>query len=453
MINSSITIWESALQSITVTHTHSPLGICQALPSTCALSHVIPISIDQVYDALYRPDLVREALAGDPEGKVAAAAARLDLEKVVASGLPPRVVALRSLAGSRVDGDFANLKVDIAIRDGGLGRIEWRVNDSLQGADDRGLARIESAATNTAQREKQVFLKPGENVISVIAYNEANLIASEPVEITVTNLQTTVSPPSLHVLAVAVNDYFDSRLRLKYAVSDATAIGTTLKKAGRDLYEDVNVRYLLDEDVSPEGLSAAFEEMGRQVRPHDTFVFFLAGHGKTHDGRYYFLPRDYRHQGDEKLATTAVDQENLQNWLAQITAQKSLLLLDTCESGSMTQTVAARGLEEQTAIERLSRATGQTTITASTDTAPALEGYRQHGLFTYTLLEAMELADYDGNDEIEITEMISYVDKRLPELSEASYGFRQVPRHMSQGSVFALGNPVTVLAEAEDLIR
>ena len=24
------------------THTHSPLGICQALASTCALSHVIP---------------------------------------------------------------------------------------------------------------------------------------------------------------------------------------------------------------------------------------------------------------------------------------------------------------------------------------------------------------------------------------------------------------------------
>ena len=27
------------------THFHSPLGICQALPSTCALSHVIPHSL------------------------------------------------------------------------------------------------------------------------------------------------------------------------------------------------------------------------------------------------------------------------------------------------------------------------------------------------------------------------------------------------------------------------
>ena len=35
---------------------------------------------DRVYDALFRPDLVREALAGDPDGRVAAAAAGLGLQ-------------------------------------------------------------------------------------------------------------------------------------------------------------------------------------------------------------------------------------------------------------------------------------------------------------------------------------------------------------------------------------
>jgi len=38
--------------------------------------------IDPTYDALHRPDLVREKLAGDMEGKVRAAAAQLDLDKV-----------------------------------------------------------------------------------------------------------------------------------------------------------------------------------------------------------------------------------------------------------------------------------------------------------------------------------------------------------------------------------
>ena len=35
------------------THFHSPLGICQALPSTCALSHVIPYFFLERYMSAY----------------------------------------------------------------------------------------------------------------------------------------------------------------------------------------------------------------------------------------------------------------------------------------------------------------------------------------------------------------------------------------------------------------
>ena len=143
---------------------------------------------------------------------------------------------------------------------------------------------------------KRLFLVPGENVVSVTAYNSANLIASDPVSITITSRQGAASRPKLHVLAVGVDDYFDSRLKLNYAVSDARALGTALKKAGRDLYDAVEVTYVLDEAVSVEGLGRAFEGLGREVRPRDVFVFFLAGHGRTLDGRYYFLPRDFRYR-------------------------------------------------------------------------------------------------------------------------------------------------------------
>ena len=212
-----------------------------------------------------------------------------------------------------------------------------------------------------------------------------------------TSTQATPSRPSLHVLAAGVNDYFDSRLALSYAVPDARALGAALTKAGRGLYEAVNVTYLLDEDVSAEGMAAAFDRLGETVRPHDVFVFFLAGHGKTHDGRYYFLPRDFRYRGEDALKDTAISQGQLQGWMAQVPAQKSVLLFDTCESGSLTEEAVTRGLEAQAAIERLARAVGRTTVTASTDTAPALEGYRGHGLFTYTLLEAFAMADHDAD--------------------------------------------------------
>ncbi|MDE0522431.1 MAG: caspase family protein [Boseongicola sp.] len=408
------------------------------------------LSLDQLYDALYRPDLVREALAGDPDGKVAAAAARLDLGKAVASGLPPEVVGLRSLDGRSVDGDVATMEAGIELRDGGIGRVEWRVNGIVQGADSRGLGGLAVSDDGFLRRERQVLLSPGENVVSVVAYNEANLIASRPVETTVHSSWQAVSKPSLHVLAAGVNDYWDDHLQLNYAVSDARAIGAALQKAGRGLYEDVKVTYLLDEEVTRDGLSAAFDRLAGEIRPQDAFVLFLAGHGTTHDGRYHFLPRDFRYAGDDALKDAAISQELLQGWLAGIPAQKSLLLFDTCESGSLTRELTTRSLEEKAAIARLSRAVGRTTLTASTDTAPALEGHRQHGLFTYVLLEALAASDTDGDGQVEITELIGYVDERLPALSEAVFGHRQVPQHRSQGSVFPIGRPVTVLPATEE---
>jgi WD40 repeat protein len=44
--------------------------------------------VDPAYEALHRPDLVREKLAGDPDGKVRAAAAELDLGKMCQAAQP-----------------------------------------------------------------------------------------------------------------------------------------------------------------------------------------------------------------------------------------------------------------------------------------------------------------------------------------------------------------------------
>ena len=80
--------------------------------------------IDQFYQALYRPDLVREKLAGDPRGLVRRAAANLDLNKAIASGFAPDV---RLTPGGA---DTASISADAEISDrgGGIGRVEWRVN-------------------------------------------------------------------------------------------------------------------------------------------------------------------------------------------------------------------------------------------------------------------------------------------------------------------------------------
>src|SRR6202521_6350226 len=101
-----------------------------------------------------------------------------------------------------------------------------------------------------------------------------------------------------------------------------------------------------------------------------------------------------------------------------ITPPESILLYDTCESGTLTgDRVAQRGLERVASLDRLTQAMGRTLLTASTDDAPALEGYRGHGVFTYALLDALGRADTNRNGLIEITELPAHVDKQGPGLT------------------------------------
>jgi WD40 repeat protein/uncharacterized caspase-like protein len=408
-------------------------------------------SVDQVYNALYRPDLVREKLAGDPNGKVKAAAARLDLDKVLASGSAPKVTIASRLPGSVSTTDEVTIEATIADQGGGIGKVEWRVNGITLGIESRGFERVENSPLASGKTEtvtRTLALLPGDNKVEVVAYNAKSLIASEPVQITVKwDGEKTATLPKLFVLAVGVNDYYDSRLRLSYAVPDATAIAEGFRKAGTGLYAAVDVTTVLDADVTISNLDKVFVEVGNKVQPRDVFVFFLAGHGKTKNGRYYFLPRDFRYEGEDSIENTGMDQDKFQAWFAKIPARKSILLYDTCESGSLTGT-KARGSdidERLGALNRMTRATGRTFLTATTDDAPALEGYHGHGVFTYAILDALDHADANKNGLIEVSELADYIDQKVPDISFDAFKLRQIPQRSIVGNNFALTNKVEVL--------
>lgn len=409
-------------------------------------------SMDQFYQTLYRPDLVREKLAGDPDGKVRAAAAKIDLDKIIDSGGAPKITILSPGSGSSVTNDKVKVEANIADQGGGIGRIEWRVNGLTLGVHTkRGFERVANEAEDkkTVTVARDLWLKPGKNTIEVIAYNAKNLIASEPTRITIKwDGQTSKTPPRLHVLAVGINNYFDSRLKLNFAVPDAKAIGEVLIQAGAGLYESVTVTSVLDGDATAQGLESAFEDLARKVRPRDVFVFFLAGHGKTVDGRYYFIPQDFRYKNPQSIIDSGIGQDQWQRWLSRVPARKSILLYDTCESGSLTGTrIATRGMERVAALEKLTRAMGRTVLSAATDDAPALEGYRGHGVFTYALLDALNRSDANKNDLIEVTELAGHVDAHVPEISQEAFGQRQLPQMNIVGSNFPLAKRIAVLSD------
>src|ERR1700683_298080 len=103
-----------------------------------------------------------------------------------------------------------------------------------------------------------------------------------------------------------------------------------------------------------------------------------------------FLPQDFRYRDQGSFAENGLSQEQWQKWITLVQARKSVLIYDTCESGTVTAdnaVVASRGLQRgqgQSVGEQKQRdATGRTILAASTDTQPALEGFHGHGLFSY----------------------------------------------------------------------
>ena len=415
-------------------------------------------SIDQLYDTLYRPDLVREKLAGDRNGKVKSAAATMDLGRVMASGSPPVVKIVSPEQTLETTSADANINAIITDRGGGIGKVEWRVNGVTVGVEAPRGVRIKEAASSSARVltvERRISLLSGENKVELVAYNEKNLIASEPALANLVLKQGSEVPAKLHVLAVGINDYYEGRLKLTYAVPDASALSDALMKAGKNLFADVRARTVLDSEATTQNLDKVFSEFAAQIGPQDVFVFFLAGHGKTKNGRYYFLPRDFRYEDETSIEKQGIGQNRLQEWLARVPARKSILLYDTCESGSLTAG-NSRGFdldERLGALSRMARATGRTFLTATTDDAPALEGYRGHGVFTYAILDAFDRADINGDGLIQVSELADYVDAKVPDISFEAFKLRQTPQRSMIGNNFALANRIAALSNEREGLR
>jgi WD40 repeat protein len=453
----SVAIWNAATGALIVTLVAgadgewvaiTPEGFFDSSPKGSALLHVVNgldvVSIDQVFQNLFRPDLVREKLAGDPQGKVREAAAKLDLAKVLASGAPPVIRVTEPADGQRAPDDQATVKIELTARDGGIGRVEWRL-DGVTRAVDRN-TRDASAGTSIAF-DRTFPLGPGDNAIEVVAYNAKGLLASAPAHVTIHWDGPSGAPaPRLFVLAIGINDYYDSRLRLNYAVPDAKSLSSALAVAGRNLFPVVRVATAVDEEATRDHIQSVFAKLVGEMKPSDVFLFFIVGHGATIDGRYYFLPYDFRYEDENSVRDKAINQDQLQAWFSTIPAKKSMLIFDTCESGSMTQElVATRGLEHLVALERLTQAMGRTVLSASTATAPALEGYHNHGVYTYALLESLEKADANHDGLITDTEIAEYLAIRVPELSYQAFNFRQIPQMKIVGSSFPVAKPTDVL--------
>ena len=116
--------------------------------------------------------------------------------------------------------------------------------------------------------------------------------------------------------------------------------------------------------------------------------------------------------------------------------------MDACQSAGALEALENRnrGAAEEKAIAQLARSTGTFWIT-STGTDQFASEFEKlgHGIFTYALLEGIQgAADTNGDQKLTIRELSTYIENKVPELSEQLKGAAQFPSAYSFGNDFPL---------------
>ncbi|EDZ63148.1 putative cysteine peptidase containing WD40 repe at domain [Sulfurimonas gotlandica GD1] len=407
------------------------------------------VTVDALYSTFYRPDLIQKALAGESLEKYAK---NINIQKLLEDGLAPEVHILSS--ATKTDKQDMDLKVQVCPKaKGGYDNLTLLINDMPVSVIDTSRAlklKKKSQRDDCFIYDQTISLAGGKNTIGFRATNKAGNIESKPdyLEVTFddTNLKKKVRSKleqisgsqnvnDLHILAIAVNEYKDKDLALKYSINDATEMLKTIQDVAKPLFNKVHTYKLLDKEVTKENIKQAFKDI-KSTR-EDVFLLYIAGHGITdeYNGNYYYIPYDFEDKDNTSaVQVQGVGQKDLMLGLSNITALKSLVLLDTCNSGSFVEANM-----QKTTTNRLARATGRATISASSKSQVALEGYEGHGVFTYTLIEALKGKGYKDDKKITINELNDYVEETLPDRTDKKWGYRQMPQSSMYGVDFNIG--------------
>ncbi|MEO9533201.1 MAG: caspase family protein [Crocinitomicaceae bacterium] len=291
----------------------------------------------------------------------------------------------------------------------------------------------------------EIPLSDGDNLISGSVINK-NRTESSPTKILV-KFDGEAAKTDLYILSVGINEYKNPQYNLDYAVNDAGAFSKALVKGADSLFNEVFEYKINNSKATKLEIEKVLEELKEKIGPEDVFVFYYAGHGvmsladDVGKQDFYIVTHDIVNlYGDQTmLDEKAVSARELMQYSVAISAEKQLFVLDACHSGGALESFATRGDGREKALAQLARSTGTFFLTASQDAQYANEvGDLKHGLFTYALLEVVEGSSDNGDHKVTVNEIKTYVEDRVPELSQEYRGSPQYPTSYSFGQDFPL---------------
>ena len=86
------------------------------------------VSVDQLYERFYRPDLLVAKLYGDPAHLLQQPGALLDVDTVLPQSLPPQVAIAQPTPDLTTAQREVDVQVQLTDQGGGLGKIVWSID-------------------------------------------------------------------------------------------------------------------------------------------------------------------------------------------------------------------------------------------------------------------------------------------------------------------------------------
>lgn len=391
------------------------------------------IDLEQIKERYYRPGLLQNLL-GFSEG------ALRDAQQFINLPIFPQI-------SYTVEGKF--LKVKLKVREGGIGKLSLFVNGK-QVARDINPDRTTSL-THDLEAYNKFYRSDTVNTLALRAYNAGGWMKSQAYELNYQPVfakgegSNTVEPPScenlkptLYLIVVGTSKYSDPSKNLIFPDLDASEMAKALHSTGEKMFgNQVQLRLLstAGDSVpvsSKANIEAAFLEFAKVATPCDVLVAYFSGHGanwgKNADKtNFYYLTKDItsaKLSDPEIREEYAISDEDLTNWLADIPAQKQVLILDACNSGKAAENLSGVGQRELNsdqviAIELLKDRTGTFILTGSTADMLSYESSQYgQGLLTYSLLEAISGVKLKDGKYVDIMTLFQHARDRVPTLAK-----------------------------------
>jgi len=409
-------------------------------------------TVDQFYDVFYRPDIVAAKLSGqDISGLMT-----ITMRDAIKS--PPPTVEIAPLK----DTNSPKIKFCYSAKStgGGIGEVRLFHNGKLIQSDGyyRDMTRTTSEKTQLMAMNsraiydniRSIFIKgkenivpvtikskgeafqdckeievvPGENAVSVSAFNSSNTVQSYLKTVNF-NSKIKAEEPHLYILSVGIDRYNDSTVTLKYAAKDATDIEQKLLKQTATVYKPENIHYelLIDDKAGKGSIINKINELSLVVKPNDGFIFFVAGHGVLLQSQYYMLAHDYDGNVSE---ASMISSNEIVEMSKKIRSLSQLFIFDTCHAGGVDAIVS--GLYDAR-MSVLAKKMGLHIYASASDKQSAMDGYKGNGLFTYTLLDGLnnnKEADKNKDGKVSIVGLGEYSKTMTTSISR-QIGHEQTP--------------------------